>query len=87
MALPELLAVLRQEMGISRLYREDYKVKSKKTFRGWNEDIRSFYLKLWNVAKRAWPDNVEVRDSNLRNAFVGNFQDYAYRSGSENVST
>ena len=30
MALPELLAVLRREMGISRLYREDYKVKSKK---------------------------------------------------------
>ena len=32
--LPELLAVLRREMGISRLNREDYKAKLKKTFRG-----------------------------------------------------
>ena len=75
--LPELLAVLRREMGISRLNREDYKAKLKKTFRGRNEDVRSFYSKLWNVAKRAWPDNAEVRESNLRDAFVGNFQDSA----------
>ena len=75
--LPELLAVLRREMGISRLNREDYKAKIKKTFRGRNEDVRNFYSKLWNIAKRAWPDNAEVRDSNLRDAFVGNFQDSA----------
>ena len=73
--LPELLAVLRREMGISRLNREDYKAKLKKTFRGRNEDVRSFYSKLWNVAKRAWPDNAEVREANLRDAFVNNFQD------------
>ena len=75
--LPELLAVLRREMGISRLNREDYKAKLKKTFRGRNEDVRKFYSKLWNVAKKAWPDNAEVRESNLRDAFVGNFQDSA----------
>ena len=73
--LPELLAVLRREMGISRLNREDFKAKLKKSLRGRNEDVRSYYSKLWNLAKRAWPDNMEVRNSNLRDVFIGNIQD------------
>jgi hypothetical protein len=73
--LPELIAVLRREMGISRLNREDYKAKLRKTLRGRNEEVRSYYSKLWNLAKRAWPDNVEVRNSNLRDVFIGNIQD------------
>ena len=73
--LPELLAVLRREMGISRLNREDFKAKLRKTLRNRNEDVRSFYSKLWNLAKRAWPDNAEVRNSNLRDTFIANFQD------------
>ncbi|KAL5256508.1 hypothetical protein ACHWQZ_G011677 [Mnemiopsis leidyi] len=73
--LPELLAVLRREMGISRLNREDYKAKLRKTLRGRNEDVRSFYSKLWNIAKRAWPDAREVREANLRDVFIGNLQD------------
>ena len=73
--LPELLAVLRREMGISRLNREDYKAKLRKTLRGRNEDVRSFYSKLWNIAKRAWPDAREVREANLRDVFIDNLQD------------
>ena len=73
--LQELVAVLRREMGISRLNREDYKAKLRKTFRGRNEDVRNFYSKLWNLAKRAWPDANEVREANLRDVFIGNFQD------------
>jgi hypothetical protein len=73
--LQELLAVLRREMGISRLNREDFKAKLRKTLRSRNEDVRSYYSKLWNLAKRAWPDNEEVRESNLRDVFIGNFQD------------
>ena len=73
--LQELLAVLRREMGISRLNREDYKAKLRKTLRGRNENVRSYYSKLWNLAKRAWPDNEEVRNSNLRDHFIGNIQD------------
>ena len=71
----ELIAVLRREMGISRLNREDYKAKLRKTLRGRNEDVRNFYSKLWNLAKRAWPDTNEVREANLRDVFIGNFQD------------
>lgn len=73
--MPELLTVLRREMGISRINREDFKAKLRKTLRGRNEDVRSFYAKLWTLAKKAWPDNIEVRDSNLRDVFIGNIQD------------
>ena len=73
--LPELLAVLRREMGISRLNKEDFKAKLRKTLRGRNEEVRSYYSKLWHLAKRAWPDNVEVRNSSLRDVFIGNLQD------------
>ena len=40
-----------------------------------NEEVRSYYSKLWHLAKRAWSDNVEVRNSSLRDVFIGNLQD------------
>ena len=71
----DLIRVLRREMGISRLNREEYKAKLRKTMRARSENVRSYYSKLWNLAKRAWPDNEEVREANLRDAFIANFQD------------
>ena len=71
----ELTRVLRQEMGVARVNREDYKAKLRKTLRGRHEDVRSFYSKLWTLAKKAYPDNQQVRDANLRDVFVANFQD------------
>ena len=71
----QLTRVLRQEMGVARINREDYKAKLRKTLRSRNEEVRSFYSKLWALAKRAYPDNEQVREANLRDAFVANFQD------------
>lgn len=71
----ELIRVLRQEMGVARINREDYKAKLRKTLRGRHEDVRSFFSKLWTLAKKAYPDNQHVRDANLRDIFVANFQD------------
>ena len=71
----QLTRVLRQEMGVARINREDYKAKLRKTLRSRNEDVRGFYSKLWALAKRGYPDNEQVREANLRDAFVANFQD------------
>ena len=75
--LPELIRVLRQELGFSRLNREEFKAKLRRTLRTRNEDIRSYYSKLWNLAKKAYPDNEQVRNANLRDTFIANFQDSA----------
>ena len=71
----DLVQVLRRELGVARHNREDYKAKLRKTLRSRHEDVRSFYSKLWTLAKKAYPDNQPVRDANLRDVFVANFQD------------
>ena len=53
-ALPDLIRVLRREIGLSRVNREDYKDKLRKTLRSGGENVRTYYSKLWNLAKHAW---------------------------------
>ena len=52
-------------MGLSRVNRENYTAKLRKTLRSRGEDVRTYYSKLWNLAKRAWPDYIKVRNANL----------------------
>ena len=62
-------------MGLSRVNRENYTAKLRKTLRSRGEDVRTYYSKLWNLAKRAWPDYIKVRNANLCDIFIANFQD------------
>ncbi|KAL5258187.1 hypothetical protein ACHWQZ_G012974 [Mnemiopsis leidyi] len=73
--LDELVRVLRRELGFSRVNREEFKTKLRRTLRARNEEVRSFYSKLWTMAKKAYPDNPAVREANLRDAFIANLQD------------
>ena len=71
----QLVVILCRELGTDRNSREDFKAKLHKTLRGRNEKVRAFYIKLWSFAKKAYPDNPEVRSANLRDAFIMNLQD------------
>ena len=70
----ELVAILRREMGMDRANRENDRAKLRRTMRGRNEKIRPFYVKLYGYAHKAY-ENQQVRDANLRDAFISNLQD------------
>lgn len=70
----ELVNVLRRELGIDTANREEYKAKLHRTMRGRNEKIRPFYVKLYDYAQKAY-EAQEIRDANLRDAFLNNLQD------------
>ncbi|XP_063683829.1 uncharacterized protein LOC134818269 [Bolinopsis microptera] len=73
----ELLIVLRRELGIGGGNREESKSLLRKTLRQRNESVKAFYIKLYNIAKKAYPGDelVLVRDNALRDSFINNIQD------------
>ncbi|XP_063685129.1 probable ATP-dependent RNA helicase ddx42 isoform X2 [Bolinopsis microptera] len=73
----ELLIVLRRELGIGGGNREESKSLLRKTLRQRNESVRAFYIKLYSIAKKAYPGDelVLVRDNALRDSFINNIQD------------
>ena len=73
----ELLTVLRRELGTGGGNREESKSLLRKTLRLRNESVRSFYIKLYNIAKKAYPGDelALVRDNALRDSFINNIQD------------
>ena len=73
----ELLTVLRRELGIGGGNREESKSLLRKTLRQRNESVRAFYIKLYSIAKKAYPGDelALVRDNALRDSFINNIQD------------
>ena len=73
----ELLTVLRRELGIGGQNREESKSLLRKTLRQRNESVRAFYIKLYSIAKKAYPGDelALVRDNVLRDSFINNIQD------------
>ena len=69
--------ILRREVGGAGENLEEFKTLLRKTLRGRNENVRTFYIKLYNLAKKAFPGevNAAVRNHALRDAFVNNIHD------------
>jgi len=71
----QLIAILRRELGGTNENRESHKAKLRKTLRSRNENVRAYYVRLYNIAKKAYANNEDFRDLALRDAFINNLQD------------
>ena len=72
----ELLEILRRELGESQENKEEYRAQLKKTVRGRNENVRKYYIKLYNICKKAYPGAQQiVKDTALRDAFINGIGD------------
>ena len=71
----QLIAILRRELGGTNENRESHKAKLRKTLRSRNENVRAYYVRLYNIAKKAYANNEDFRDLALRDAFINNIQD------------
>lgn len=65
----ELAAILRRELGEGMENQEEYKAKLRKAVRAKNESVRSFYIRIWQYARKSYEDPA-IRANALRDAFI-----------------
>lgn len=71
----ELSEILRQELGDNLQSREEFKMKLRKALRSRGESVRAFYIRVWNLGRRAYPEDDAVRDNAIRDAFINGIAD------------
>jgi len=71
----ELAAILRRELGEGMENREEYKAKLRKAIRSKSESVRSFYIRIWQYARKSYEDQA-VRNNALRDSFLCGIGDH-----------
>ena len=71
----ELVQILREELGIDTPNREAFVFKLRNRRRGKHEGVREFYQELFQLSKKAYPQDENIANNALRESFIHNLND------------